>query len=103
MKVWSVDIDVEVDVNSIYIVFDWILDYGFGIIIISGGMTINFLVCFYIGHLFKRLVICSILLVLVSSEVTIAIIFILITESDPGAIAVLVSSSNRSSLLSNEL
>ena len=44
----------------------------------------------YIEHLLKRLVIRSMSLVSVESEVAIAIIFPLIIEADPGAIVVLV-------------
>ena len=38
-------IDVEVDVNYISIVFDFIPEYGFEIIIIPECITITFLVC----------------------------------------------------------
>ena len=57
----------------------------------------------HIGQLFNRSMISCMLLVSVKSEVTIVIIFILITESAPGSISVLVSSSNRSSILYNLL
>ena len=38
-------IDVELDANSISIVFDRSLEYGFEIFIIPEGLTITFLAC----------------------------------------------------------
>ena len=57
----------------------------------------------YTGHLFKRLVMCSIPLVSVPSEVAIVIIYPLIMEAAPGFIVFLVSSINRSSIPPNGL
>ena len=42
------NIYVEVDVNSISIVFDSILEYGFGVLIIPEGMTIILLSLLFI-------------------------------------------------------
>ena len=96
-------IDVEVDENSISIVFDCILEdglnfYSFLRVLISPSLSVV-----YIDHLFKRLVIHSMLFVSVSSEFIIVIISPFIMEAAPGAIAVMVSSSNRYSILSNVL
>ena len=39
-------IDVEVDANSISIVFGCILEGGFEVLVIPGGLNITLLVCF---------------------------------------------------------